>query len=271
MPSHIHPSLAQVRQLGLITDNELDDAIAELDIIELQRNHNEEEDIDVPELAAGAGPVDTLAWLLRTDLLPQDDFLRRVCELPRQHDGAALLERQQLAADALRQVNRQAIDTLYDEDVIDQWQRDAAHARLPADRLLATPIAALRDMLRQGTLSTPQFETLRLRTRQRGSELARIIVDAAARQARRERPVYARPGTWLMAALILLILAFAVSAVVSRQASAPAVVPAAMEPGVERPDLQQRAAHAAESARLPGAGPDLSITVVQDGATPPAP
>lgn len=272
MTPHSHPALAQVRQLGLITDNELDDAIAELDIIELQRNHNAEEDIDVPELAADAGLVDTLAWLLLTDLLPQDDFLRRVQYLPRQHGGAALLERQQLTADALRQVNRLAIDTLYDEDVIDQWQRDAAHASLPGNRLLASPIAALRDMLRQGTLSAPQFEALRLRTRQRGSELARIIVDAAARQARLERPAYARPATWVRAALILLVLAFAARAIVSRQASAPDAAPVAAvaEQGVERPDLQQRAAHAVESARLPGAGQELSITVVQDGATPPA-
>jgi hypothetical protein len=267
MPSHIHPSLPQVRQLGLITDNELDDAIAELDIIELQRNHNEEEDINVPELAAGAGLVDTLAWLLRTDLLPQEAFLRRVRELPRQHDGAALLERQQLAADALHKVNRQAIDTLYEEDVIDQWQRDAAHASLPADRLLATPVAALRDMLRQGTLSASRFEALRLRTRQRGSELAVIIVDAAARQARRERPAYARPGTWVRAALLLLVLAFAASAIIDKQAPSPAAI---AEQGAERPDLRQNAEHAVESAYLPRAGPDLSITVMQDDATPPA-
>ncbi|MDX8120781.1 hypothetical protein SKZ59_03260 [Janthinobacterium sp. GMG2] len=266
-PSHIHPSLAQVRQLGLITDDELDDAIAELEIIELQRKHNEEEGIDVPELAAGAGLVDTLAWLLLTDLLPQDDFLQRVRDLPRQHGGAALLERQQLAADALRQVNRQAIDTLYDEDLIDQWQRDAAHARLPADRLLASPVAALRDMLRQGILSAPQFEALRLRTRQRGSELGRIIVDGAAQRA--HRPAYARPVTWVMPVLLLVVvLAVAGRSIMSRQAPSPATI---AEQGVERPELQQNAAHAVESARLPGAGPDLSITVVQDGATPPAP
>ncbi|MGK5049236.1 hypothetical protein ACQ4WP_25570 [Janthinobacterium sp. GB4P2] len=264
MTSHIHPALTQVRQLRLITDNELDDAIAELEILAL----DEEDDVDMPRLAADASAAEALAWLLRTDLLPQDDFLRRVQELPRRHGGAALLERQQLAADALKLVNRQAINTLYDEDLISQWQRDAAHARLSGDRLLASPIAALRDMLRQGTLTAQQFELLR--TRQHGSELGRIIVDAAARQARRERPAYARPGTWVRAALILLVLAFAARAIVSRQASAPAAATVAAQ-SVERRDLQQRAAHAVESARLPGAGADLSITVVQDGATPPAP
>ena len=267
MTTHSHPALAQVRQLGLITDNELDDAIAELDIIALQRNHNAEEDIDVPELAADAGLVDTLAWLLRTDLLPQDDFLRRVQDLPRQHGGAALLERQQLTADALRQVNRLAIDTLYDEDVIDQWQRDAAHASLPGDRILASPIAALREMLRQGTLTAQQLELLR--ARQHGSELGRIIVDGAARQARRDRPAYARPGTWVMAALLVLVLALAGRAIVSRQAPS-STAAAVTGQGVERPDLQRRAAQAVENARVPGAGADLSITVVQDGATPPA-
>ncbi|MGK5050929.1 hypothetical protein [Janthinobacterium sp. RB2P8] len=261
MTSPPHPALAELRQLRLITDNELDDAIAELEILAL----DEDDDIDMPRLAAGTGPAEALAWLLRTDLLPQDDFLRRMQELPRRHGGAALLERQQLAADALRQVNRQAIDTLYDEDVIDQWQRDAAHASLPGDRLLASPIAALRDMLRQGTLTAQQFELLR--TRQHGSELGRIIVNAAARQARRERPVYARPGTWVMAALLVLALAFAASAIISKQAPSPAPI---AEQGVERRDLQQRAAQAVESARLPGTGPDLSVTVVQDDATPPA-
>lgn len=265
MTSHIHPSLAAVRQLDLITDDELDDAIAELEIIELQRSHNEEEDIEVPELAAGAGRADTLAWLLLTDVLPQDDFLQRVRDLPRQHGGAALFERQQLAADALELVNRQAIDTLYDEDLIDPWQRDAAHASLPADRLLASPVAALRDMLRQGSLTAPQFEVLRQRTRQHGSELGRIIVDGAARQG---RPAYARPRTWVLAALMLLVLAFAVRAIVSRQVPPPAAAVAGQ--GVERPDLQQSAAHAVESARVPGASADLSITVVQDGATPAA-
>ncbi|MED5616596.1 hypothetical protein [Janthinobacterium sp. P210005] len=261
MTSHVHPALAQVRQLLLITDNELDDAIAELEILAL----NEEDDVDMPRLAAGAGPAEALAWLLRTDLLPQDDFLRRVQDLPRRHGGEALLERQQLVADALKLVNGQAIDTLYDEDLINQWQRDAAHASLPENRLLASPIDALREMLRQGTLTAQQFELLR--TRQHGSELGRIIVDGAARQARRERPAYARPGTWVMAALLVLVLAFAGRAILPGQAPSPAAVAGQ---GVERPDLQQRAAHAVESARLPGAGADLSITVVQDDATPPA-
>ena len=265
MTSHRHPALVQVRQLRLITDNELDDAIDELALLAL----DEADDIDMPRLAAGATAAEALAWLLRTDLLPQDDFLRRVQELPRRHGGADLLERQQLAADALKLVNGQAIDALYHEDLISQWQRDAAHASLPADRLLASPIDALRDMLRQGTLTTQQFELLR--TRQHGSELGRIIVDGAARQARRERPAYTRPATWVMAALLVLLLAFAGRAIVARQAPAPAPAAApATGQGVERPDLQQRAAQAVESARVPGAGTDLSITVVQDGATPPA-
>ncbi|WP_215406363.1 hypothetical protein [Janthinobacterium sp. JC611] len=265
MTTRSHPALAELRQLGLITAQERDEAMDELDILALP----DEDDIDMPQLAAGAGLAQTLAWLLRTDLLPQDAFLPRVRDLPRQHGGAALLERQQLAAAALKLVNGQAIDTLYDEDLIDQWQRDAAHASLPSDRLLASPIAALCDMLRQGTLSAPQFEALRLRANRRGAELARIIVDGAARQAHQERPAHARPGTWAMATLLVLAAAFAARAIVSRQASVPAAVPVAGQ-GVERRDLQQRAAQAVEGARLPAAGPDLSITVVQDDATPPA-
>lgn len=261
MTRHSHPALAQVRQLGLISENELDDAIAELEILAL----DEEDDVDMPRLAADATAADALAWLLHTDLLPQDDFLRRVQDLPRRHGSQALFERQQLAADALKLVNRRAIDTLYDEDLISPWQRDTAYASLPVDRLLASPIAALREMLRQGTLTEQQFELLR--TRQHGSELGRIIVDGTARQIRRDRPACARPGTWVMAALLVLVLAFAGRAIVSRQAPAPAAVTGQ---GVERPDLQRRAAQAVENARVPGAGADLSITVVQDGATPAA-
>ena len=263
MTSHAHPALAQVRQLRLITDNELDDAIAELEILAL----DEEDDVDMPRLAADASAADALAWLLRTDLLPQDDFLRRVQDLPRRHGGTALLERQQLAAAALQQVNRHAVDTLYEENLIDQWQRDAAHASLPTDRLLPSPIAALRDMLRQDTLTQPQFEALR--TRQHGSELARIIVDGTVRQARRDRPAYARPGTWVLAALLVLALALAGGAIVGGQAAAPAARDTAGH-AIERNDLQQRAAQAVEHARVPDARAELSITVVQDGATPPA-
>ena len=268
MPSHAHPALAALRQLGLITATQFDEAMDELAILAL----DEDDDVDMPRLAANADTAETLAWLLRTDLLPQDAFLQRVRELPRQHDGAALQQRQQLAADALRQVNRQAVDTLYDENLINQWQRDAAHASLPADRLLSSPIAALREMLAQGSLTAPQFEALR--TRQHGSELARIIVDGAVRQARRQRPAYARPGTWLLAALMLLVLAFAGRAIVSGQDAAPRA-PAIKGNTIERGDLQQRAAQAVEHARVPGAGAALSVTVVQDagrdGATPPAP
>lgn len=265
MTRHSHPALAQVRQLGLISENELDDAIAELEILDL----DEEDDVDMPRLAADATAADALAWLLHTDLLPQDDFLRRVQDLPRRHGSPGLFERQQLAADALKLVNRRAIDTLYDEDLISPWQRDTAYASLPVDRLLASPIAALREMLRQGTLTEQQFELLR--TRQHGSELGRIIVDGTARQIRRDRPACTRPGTWVLAALLVLVLAFAGRAFISRQAPAPAAPVAAItEQGVERPDLQQRAARAVASARVPGASADLSITVVQDNATPPA-
>ncbi|MDN2708477.1 hypothetical protein O0880_03470 [Janthinobacterium sp. SUN118] len=264
MTAHAHPSLAALRQLGLISATEFDEAMAELEILAL----DEEDDVDMPRLAPDAGLADTLAWLLHTDLLPQDAFLPRVRDLPRQHGGAALQERQQPAAAALQLLNRQAVDTLYDENLIDQWQRDAAHASLPADRLLASPIAALREMLGQGTLTQPQFEALR--TRRHGSELARIIVDGAVRQARRERPAHARPGTWLLAALLLLVLAFAGRSIVAgRAATHPA--PGSAGSAVERRDLQPRAAQAVESARMPGAEAQLSITVVQDGAAPPAP
>lgn len=262
MTTHAHPALAALRQLGLITATELDEAMDELEILAL----DEADDVDMPRLAAGADAATALAWLLRTDLLPQDAFLPRVRELARQHGGAALQERQQLAAAALKLVNRLAVDTLYEEDLINQWQRDAAHASLPADRMLASPIAALRDMLAQGALTPPQFEALR--ARRHGSALARIIVDGAARQIRRERPFHARPATWLLAAL-LLALALAGRAIVGGQASAPRA-PGITGSAAERGDLQPRAAHAVESARAPGAEAQLSITVVQDGATPPA-
>ena len=56
--------LGELRQLDLITSDEYDDTLAELQIIEIQRAHNAAEDIDVPELAMNADQIKTLAWLL---------------------------------------------------------------------------------------------------------------------------------------------------------------------------------------------------------------
>ena len=67
--------LGELQHLGLINSDEYDDTLAELQIIELQRAHNAAEDIDVPELAMTADQVKTLAWLLSTELVPEDRFL----------------------------------------------------------------------------------------------------------------------------------------------------------------------------------------------------
>lgn len=254
--------LDELRQLDLITSDEYDDTLAELDIIELQRAHNAEEDIDVPELAMNADQVKTLAWMLSAELVPADRFFRMLRKLP------AGDQRRQLASAALQQVNRQGGDALYDLNLINQFQRDAFHDSLPADHLACTPVAALRHMLKQGTLSPLQYKELQARTCANGSQLARVIVDAAGkppRQIGRPRP---RPST-IMAAVLLLafltMLTFAGRAWYGRGQPTPVAPLAQPADTVERTDLQQRAADMVDGARQPGAdGVQYDIQVIQD-------
>lgn len=254
--------LGELRQLELITSDEYDDTLGELQIIEIQRAHNAAEDIDVPELAMNADQVGTLAWLLSAELVPEERFFRMLHKLPADEP------RRQLASAALRQVNREAVDALYRENLINQFQRDAAHDSLPDDHLAATPVAALRHMLKQGTVSPLQYKALQARTRADGSQLARIIVDAAGKppaQLGRPRP---RPSTIMAAVLLLAILTmltFAGRAWFRREQPAP-VAPLAQPAGTaERTDLQQRAAGMVEDARQPGAeAPPFEVQVIQD-------
>ena len=128
--------LDELVRLGLVTPDEYDDALAELEIVEIQRAHNAAEGIDVSELAFDADLQQTLAWLLSEELVDTQRFFAMLQALAPQD------ERRQLAASALQQANRQPFDTLYDENLINQWQRDAAIDRLPPDRLIASPVAA---------------------------------------------------------------------------------------------------------------------------------
>ena len=260
--------LGELRQLELITSDEYDDTLGELQIIEIQRAHNAAEDIDVPELAMNADQVRTLAWLLSAELVPEDRFFRMLRKLPADEP------RRQLASAALQQVNREAVDALYGENLINQFQRDAARDSLPADHLAATPVAALRHMLKQGTVSPLQYKALQARTRANGSQLARIIVDAAGKPPARLGRPRPRPST-IMAAVLLLailtILTFAGRAWFRREQPTP-VAPVAplAQPAetAERTDLQQRAAGMVEDARQPGAeAPPFEVQVIQDKPT----
>lgn len=254
--------LGELRQLDLITSDEYDDTLAELQIIEIQRAHNAAEDIDVPELAMNADQIKTLAWLLSAELVPEERFFRMLRKLPADEP------RRQLASAALRQVNRQAVDALYQQNLINAWQRDAAHDSLPADHLAATPVTALRHMLKQGTLSPLQYKELQARTRANGSQLARLIVDAAGKpptQYGRPRP---RPSTIMAAALLLAILTmltYAGRAWFKREQPVPVAPLAQPADTIERTDLQQRAASMVEGVRQPGAdAPQFEVQVRQD-------
>ena len=245
--------IAELLRLGLITLDEQDDALAELEIIELQRAHNAAEGIAVAELAFDANLQQTLAWLLAEELVDAQRLLAML-----QAQG----EHHQLASAALRQVNQQAVNTLYEENLINQWQRDAAIEHLPPDRLVASPVAALRQMLAQGSMSQHDYQALKTRTRTQGSELARIIVDAAGKAPRQPGPPAMRPSTWMIIVIVLVFLALAAPGWFSKPA------PATMAPPVEtleRSDLQQRAQSAVDSARQPGAdGVQYEVQVVQE-------
>lgn len=249
--------LAELLRLGLITFDEHDDALGELEIIELQRAHNAAEGIDVPELAMDAGPLQALVWLLSEELVDTQRFFAMLQALPGQD------ERRQLASAALRQANRQAFDTLYDENLINRFQRDAAIERLPPDRLIASPVTALRELLAQGTLPPQGYQALKTRTRAHGSELARLIVDAAGKPQQQHGWRSWRPSTWMILVIMLVFLALAAPAWFSKPALVATPAPAVET--VERNDLRQRAQTAVDSARQPGADDvPYDVQVVQE-------
>lgn len=248
--------LAKLVHLGLVTPDEYDDALAELEIIEIQRAHNAAEGIAVPELAFDADLQQTLAWLLSEELVDMPRFLAMLQALPTQD------ERRQLAAASLMQTNRQPFDTLYEENLINQFQRDAAIDRLPPDRLIASPVAALRLLLAQGGLSAQDYQALKVRTRAHGSDLARMIVDAAGKRQPQHGWRGWRPSTWMILVIVLVFLALEAPGWFSKPA--PATMPAPVET-IERTDLQQRARSAVDSARQPGAeGVPYDVQVVQE-------
>lgn len=190
-----HPSLQQLHQLGLISAQELDDANAERDVAGYERLHPPENPVGMPELTQDADLASTLGWLLLTDLLPKNDLDQRVAALPR--------EQQALLADGVRYYNRREVDALYELDLLNQFQRDAAHAAVPGDRILYSPWIALRWIVAQGILTTPQFEALEVRVRASGSELAREIMQAARLRHGHDRIPYKRPPAWKGALIVL--------------------------------------------------------------------
>ena len=190
-----HPSLQQLHQLGLISAQELDDANAERDVAGYERLHPPENPVGMPELTQDADLASTLGWLLLTDMLPKNDLDQRVAALPR--------EQQALLADGVRYYNRREVDALYELDLLNQFQRDAAHAAVPGDRILYSPWIALRWIVAQGILTTPQFEALEVRVRAYGSELAREIMQAARLRHGHDRIPYKRPPAWKGALIVL--------------------------------------------------------------------
>lgn len=198
-----HPSLEQLHQLGLISAQELEDANAERDVAAWERLHPPEDPVDMPELAQDADLASTLGWLLLTDLLPKNDLDQREAALPR--------EQQALLADGVRHYNWREVDALYELDLLNQFQRDAAHAAVAGDRILYSPWIAMRWIVAQGILTTPQFEALEVRVRAHGSELAREIMQAARLRHGHDRIPYKRPPAWKGALIVLgLILAMSV-------------------------------------------------------------
>lgn len=198
-----HASLNQLHQLGLITAQELDEANSERDVAAHERLHPPEDPVDMPELAQDADLVSTLGWLLLTDLLPKNDFDKRVAKLPPRQ--------QALAAEGVRHYNRREVDALYELDLLNQFQRDAAHAAVPADRLLYAPWIAMRWLVVNDILPTAQFEALEVRVREHGSELARDIMAASRLRHGHDRIPYKRPPAWKGALIVLgLILVMSV-------------------------------------------------------------
>ena len=190
-----HAALNQLHQLGLITADELEQANAERDIAAHERLHPPEDPIDMPQLAQDADLVATLGWLLLTDFLPKNDLDKRMATLPP--------KQQALAAEGVRHYNRREIDDLYELDLLNQFQRDAAHAAAPSERMFYSPWIAMRWLVVNGVLSTAQFEALEVRVRANGSELAREIMEASRLRHGEDRIPYKRPPAWKGALIVL--------------------------------------------------------------------
>lgn len=203
-----HASLQQLRQLGLISAQELDEANAERDVAAYERLHPPEDPVDMPELALDADLASTLGWLLLTDLLPKNDLDQR---MPTLQTG-----QQALLADGVRHYNRREVDALFELDLLNQFQRDAAHAAVPGDRILYSPWIAMRWIVVHGILTTQQFEALEVRVRAHGSELAREIMQASRLRHGHDRIPYKRPPAWKGALIVLgmiLVMSFIYGAV----------------------------------------------------------
>ncbi|MGK5024637.1 hypothetical protein [Janthinobacterium sp. RB2R34] len=190
-----HPSLNQLHQLGLITAEELEQANAERDAAAHERLHPPADPVDMPQLAQDADLVATLGWLLLTDFLPKNDLDKRMATLPP--------KQQALAAEGVRHYNRREIDDLYELDLLNQFQRDAAHAAAPSERMFYSPWIAMRWLVVNGVLSTAQFEALEVRVRANGSELAREIMEASRLRHGEDRIPYKRPPAWKGALIVL--------------------------------------------------------------------
>lgn len=203
-----HPSLTQLHQLGLISAQELDEANAERNVAAYERLHPSEDPVDMPELAQDADLISTLGWLLLTDLLPKNDVEKRVAKLAP--------EQQALATGGVQYYNRREVDALYELDLLDQFQRDAAHAAVPGERLLVSPWIVMRWIVVQGILTTQQLEALEERVCAHGSELAREIMEASRLRHGHDRIPYKRPPAWKGALIVLgliLVMSFIYGAV----------------------------------------------------------
>ncbi|CDG81637.1 hypothetical protein [Janthinobacterium agaricidamnosum] len=194
-------SINTIHELGLISVEERDDALDELEQHQIDLDDPQLAGLELDLLQANPSLIDTLAWLLTTQVLPADRLRQTLQTLPAHHAGDALSRRRDLIEQTLRHVHQAALKILYDEDLIDPWLRDAAGDSLPAGQLVASPVDALLLIVNQGKLTAKQFNALLARTRSGGSGLAVIIVHATAKRLAKQRPWLARlvtPGRhWL--------------------------------------------------------------------------
>lgn len=95
------------------------------------------------------------------------------------------------------------VDALYELDLLNQFQRNAAHAAAPDDRMFYTPWIAMRWLVVNDVLPTAQFEALEVHVREHGSELAREIMEASRLRHGHDRIAYKRPPAWKGALIVL--------------------------------------------------------------------
>lgn len=194
-----HTSVEALHVLKLLTRRQREQALAHPDL---------------PLLAIGTPIPDTLLWLYRRQIVTAEDVTSLSLSVARNYSGDELALRLSILQQLVAVLNRESLDTLHDETLIEPALYQQALEHLPGDVLLPTPGETLNWMLHVGLLPHAQFKAMAQRVEAGGSDEAkRAVGHAQARQDEHKKAVRGVildgvfPGsrlTWLIVAPLAL-------------------------------------------------------------------